>query len=125
MRRPGADGYGTDDRNLERKSAVQMCCDRYGWQHQKNEGRFVEYHPGGDEIDEAITAQQAWRNILRHGDIHRLEDLERKSLSAFSFGKTGWAIPPVVSSRILSCLTDPTDVLSMFSQETISSGAIQ
>ena len=100
MRRPaGGDGYA-DDRNLERKSAVQMCVDRHSWQHQKNEGRWVDYTPGSDEIDEAITSQKAWRAILRHGDIQQLDDLERKSLSAFNFGNTGWVIPPQVSMRV-------------------------
>jgi len=42
MRQPGGNGFGADDRGLERKSAVQMCVDRYGWQHQKNEGRWVD-----------------------------------------------------------------------------------
>ena len=53
------------------------------------------------------------------------DDLERKSLSSFSFGNTGWVIPPQISTRILSCLTDRSDVLSMCSQETISAGSIQ
>jgi len=125
-RRPsGGGGFGADDRGLERKSAIQMCVDRYGWQHQKNEGRWIDYMPGGDEIDEALTLHKAWRSILRHGDINRLDELERKSLSSFNFANAGWVIRPQVSSRILSCLVDPTDVLSMFQQETISADSIQ
>jgi HK97 family phage major capsid protein len=124
LRRLGSASYG-DDRDLERKSAITMCQDRHAWRNQKNEGRWVDYVPGGDEIDEGIMAQKAWRAILRHGDIQRLDDIERKALSSFTFGSAGWVIPPQVSTRILSCLTDPTDVLSMFSQETISAGSIQ
>jgi hypothetical protein len=116
MRRPaGGEGYGGAS-NLERKSAIQMCLDRHAWRNQKNEGRWVEYVPGGAEVDEALNAMQAWRSILRHDDIQRLDDIERKALSSFSFGSAGWVTPPRVSTRILSCLTDPTDVLSMFDQ---------
>jgi len=125
MRRPSGTDFGADDGSLERKSAITMCQDRHAWRNQKIEGRFVEYAPGGSEIDEAINAQRAWKALLHHDDIQRLDDIERKSLSAFSFGSTGWVVPPQVSSRILSCLTDPNDVLSMFSQETISAGSIQ
>jgi hypothetical protein len=58
LRRPGGGSYG-DASNLERKSAITMCQDRHLWQHQKNEGRWIEYTPGADEINEAITAQKA------------------------------------------------------------------
>jgi HK97 family phage major capsid protein len=102
-----------------------MCQDRQSWQHPNEEGRWIEYQPNGTEIDEAINAHKAWRSIIRHGDMQRLDDLERKSLSSFSFGSSGWVVPPQVSSRVLSCLIDPTDVLSMFSHETISAGSIQ
>jgi hypothetical protein len=125
MRRPaGGEGHG-DDRDITRKSAVQMCIDRRALANPRNEGRWTPYTPGGAEIDEALNAMKAWRNILRHGDLQRLDDIERKALSSFSFGSAGWVTPPQVSSRILSCLTDPTDVLSLFSQETISAGSIQ
>jgi HK97 family phage major capsid protein len=125
MRRPGGESHG-GDRDLERKSAIQMCVDRHAWRNQKNEGgRWVEYRPGSDEVDEALSAMQAWRSILRHGDLQRLDDIERKALTSFSFGSAGWVVPPQVSTRILSCLTDPTDVLSMFSHEAISAGSIQ
>ena len=55
MRRPG-DGFGADDRSLERKGAIQMCVDRHSWQHQKHEGRWVEHSPSGNEIDKALNA---------------------------------------------------------------------
>ena len=60
-----------------------MCRDRYSWLHQKNEGRWIEYQPSSTELDEATTAQKAWR-AMRHGDLQRLDDLERKSLSSFT-----------------------------------------
>jgi hypothetical protein len=91
-RRPGSESYA-DGRDIEHKSAIQMCIDRHSWQHQKNEGRWLEYTPGYEEIAEAITAQQAFRAILRHGDFQRLDHLEQKSLSAFNFD-SGWVMPP-------------------------------
>jgi HK97 family phage major capsid protein len=122
--RPGADRYdGASD--LVRKDAIQMCIDRHSWEHQKHEGRRLEYTPKGEEIDEAMCAQRAWRAILRHGNIQRLDPIEQKALSSFNFNSSGWVVPPQVSSRILSCLTDETDFLSLLGQETISAGSVQ
>jgi len=68
---------------------------------------------------------KAYKALLRHGDLQRLDPLEQKSLSSFSFSNAGWVVPPVVSAQILSCLTEPADFLSVFGQEQISSGSIQ
>jgi HK97 family phage major capsid protein len=126
MRRPGADGYGGDAGDLdERKSAVEMCQARFNWQHQKIEGRPLAYHPSSAEIDDAVSAQKALRAIMRHGDFARLDHIEQKSLSSFSFAGSGWVVSPEMSSRILSCLTDETDFMSLLSQETISAGSVQ
>jgi len=121
--RPGAEGGY--DHGFERKDAIQMCRDRFAWERQKTEGREIEYAPGSDEIEVAVVAQRGWRKILRHGRLERLDHTEQKSLSAFSFGGTGWMVPPTLSNRILSCLTDPDDFMSLLSQESISGPSIQ
>jgi len=38
-----------------------MCPGRHVWQHQKNEGRWIDYSSGSDEITAPITAQKAFR----------------------------------------------------------------
>lgn len=123
--RPGGGdcGGGTD---IERKSAIEMCLDRRSWSVNKIEGgRWQDYTPSSEEIEEAITAHKAFKALLHcHGDFTRLDHEFQKSLSAFNFGSSGWAVPPTFSSRVLSCLTDPTDFLSLLPQETISGGSI-
>ena len=76
-------------------------------------------------MDEGTNAMKAWCYMLRLGDLQRLDDVERKSLSSFVFSSAGWITPPQVSSRILSCLTNPADFMSLFGQEQISAGSIQ
>lgn len=124
MRRPGADRG--DDRDLERKSAIEMCEDRRSWSMQKSEGgRWLDYQPSRDEIEEAIGAQRSFKALLRsNGDFRRLEPIEQKNLSAFSFGNNGWAVPSEFSSRVLSCLVDPSDFLSLLPQATVSGASI-
>jgi HK97 family phage major capsid protein len=121
--RPGSDYRGGED--LERKSAIEMCEWRHGWERQKSEGREIDYVPSSLEIDEAITAQRAWHKIIRHGRLERLSHEDQKSSSSFTFGGSGWVIPPELSRRILTCLTDQADFMSLLSRESISGSSIQ
>ena len=120
--RPGWDGPAPDAQ-FERKDAIEHCLVRHSLQSPRNEGA-IEYAPTTQEIDEALLARKAIRHIWRHGDERRLDDLERKSLTAFNFGNVGWVMSPSVSSKVLSCLGDPTDFGDLFHSETISSSSI-
>src|SRR5262249_22805393 len=67
------------------------------------------------------------RGYLRHGNVERLDSLERKSLSSFSFsGAAGsFLLPPTMSDRVLSCLVSPTDLSGLVDSITISTGSVQ
>jgi len=121
LNRPGFDsGYSA---GVERKDdEIEMCRQRHSYLHQKNEGPPVEYEPSGSEVDEAAHAIKAWRGFMRHGDLHRLPEIERKSLSAFSFGN-GWLLQPEQSGRVLSCLNDVQDAMGLFGQLAIGAGS--
>src|SRR6516165_5011984 len=67
----------------------------------------------------------ALRNLFRHGDMSRLEVTEKKSLTSFSFGSSGFIMPPEMSSTVLSCLVDPTDVTGLMNNVTISAPSIK
>jgi HK97 family phage major capsid protein len=123
-RRPGAESYGTS-RDLEQKHAIELCLDRKSWSQQKYEGRRDEYVPSSAEIQEAIDCAHAFKALLRNsGDYRRLDHDEQKSLSAFTFGANQWVLPTEFSNRVLTCLTDMTDFLSLLPVETISGASI-
>jgi hypothetical protein len=61
-----------------------------------------------EKIDEALGARRAFKAMLRHGDVARLDNFERKSLSSFSFGTNGFLLPPKRSNIVLPCLVDPS-----------------
>jgi HK97 family phage major capsid protein len=90
----------------------------------KRDGPQPDYVPSGIEIDDAMLATKAIRSLLRHGDIERLPGEERKSLTAFSFGNSGWILPPQLADRVLSCLVDQTSVASLLGLATTSAGSI-
>jgi HK97 family phage major capsid protein len=71
-----------------------------------------------------LGAHKAFRSLFRHGDIERVATHERKALTSFAIGNSGWILPPQMSDRILSCLVDQTNVASLMGQETISAGSV-
>jgi HK97 family phage major capsid protein len=124
MGRPGSEG-GVDGRELERKHAIELCLDRKSWSSQKYEGRREAYAPSTDEIEEAISCARAFKALLRNsGDYRALDADQQKSLSSFTFGGSQWALPTEFSNRVMSCLEDQTDFLSLLPIETISGSSI-
>lgn len=122
--RPGAEWRNCDD--LERKDAIGLCEIRHFDRSPKADAITTKsYEPGSDEIDEAIAATRGFQKILRHGDINRLDNLERKSLSAFAFGTNGFMLSPVRANRVLSCLTDPSDLSGLVDRVTISGPSVK
>jgi HK97 family phage major capsid protein len=90
----------------------------------KNDGA-ADYDPSPGEIDEAIVVRKAIRKLFRHGDSNKLDHLERKSLTSFSFGSSGFFLAPEQSDQVLSCLADQTDIAGLMNNVQISGGSIK
>src|SRR5262245_48921051 len=122
LNRPGA---AADNDNIdERKQASDFCVLRRNITVPKSDGNTVIYLPSPTEIDEARTACRGLRNLWRLSDPNRLDQLERKSLSSFSFGTNEFLLPPTLASQVLSCLTDPSDITSLTNTVNISGPSI-
>ncbi|GLR85838.1 phage major capsid protein [Bradyrhizobium iriomotense] len=118
--RPGA--LDAADLALERKHATDYLTAR----HVLKVGASpLPPEFGGQEIEQAIAARKAFRSFLRFGDFQRMLDPERKALSEFALGQFGVLVPPQISDRILSCLTDPGDLAGIVDNLTISGASIQ
>jgi len=78
--RPGAFGgdLGATD---ERKSATEMCRIKHALDVPKIE--TTEYVPSSAQVDAALAAKRGLKALIRHGDMNKLDSMERKSLSAF------------------------------------------
>jgi len=55
-------------------------------------------------------------------DLAKLENFERKSLSAVMLGGNGFLVPPERSNIVLSCLADPSDLSGLVDRVQISDG---
>lgn len=81
---------------------------------------------GYQEIDQAALARKAFVSYVRTGgEYGRMIEMEKKALSEFSVGSIGHLVPPEISDRILSRLTNPGDLTGTVDNLTISSGAVQ
>ena len=123
LNRPGAEG--ANDNIDERKEASDFCILRRNITVPKSDGSNIVYLPTPAELEEARTACRGLRNLWRLSDPNRLDQLERKSLSAFSFGTNEFLLPPTLATQVLSCLTDPSDITSLTNTVNISSSSIR
>jgi HK97 family phage major capsid protein len=57
--------------------------------------------------------------------IEQLPVDQRKSLSSFSLGSSGFFLPPEMSTTVLSCLEDTSDVTGLVSNTPISGPSIK
>ena len=78
------DGIG---RNFRKDEAVEYCKARKALTTPKIEADVSpDYQPTSTEVDEAVTARRALKNLFRVGDPARLGNpLQTKSLSSFAF----------------------------------------
>src|SRR5215471_16676511 len=123
--RPGGFGGGDRESDVERKDAAELCRVKHYLDKPKNDGIGGEYVPSSSEVDEALLANKAMRSLFRHGNLDRLDNVQRKSLSSFAFGSNQYILAPQWSDRVLSCLADPTDVSGLMGQATTSVGSLK
>lgn len=124
-KRTGRLGFGSEfSAEAERKAAIGLLQLKHDLKIPKRDPQHPFVANEGD-ITEAKNAIDAIRALMHTTDISSLPDVYRKSLSSFSFGGSGFILPPTMSDRILSCLTDQTDVTSLFDSVNISGASVR
>ena len=122
VNRPGQDLIG-DEAN--RKAAIGLL----ELKHALKIPKLDVQHPfsaSEDQINEAMAHINAIKALMKTTDHSRLPDIQRKALSSFSFGSNGFLLPVEMRhARILSCLTDVTDVTSLMDNVTVSGSSIK
>jgi formate dehydrogenase major subunit len=116
-----------DERNVftaKPDRAVDSVCPYCGV------GCQLTYHIKDDKLlyvsgNTALSARKAIHNLFRHGDTSRLEPLEKKALTSFSFGSSGFILPPEMSNIVISCVVDETDVTGLMQNVTTSAGSLK
>jgi HK97 family phage major capsid protein len=83
------------------------------------------FTPSHDDLAEAELACKAMRNLLKVTSLDALSLLERKALSSFALGSSGYLLPPEWSSQILSCLEDQSDITGLLTNIAISGSSLK
>jgi HK97 family phage major capsid protein len=76
-------------------------------------------------VNEKNCAVRGARHLLQTTNIDSLPIDQRKALTSFNVGQSGFILPPEMSSTILSCLVDQTDLAGVMNNVTISGASIK
>jgi predicted phage gp36 major capsid-like protein len=122
-------GRGTDDftafgADSSRKAAIALLEMKQQLLVPKHDP-LHPFRPTEDQIKEAEIACRAVSSLMHATDVAHLPDAERKALSSFSLGGSGFILRPEQSDRILSCLIDETDVAGLMQNINISGSSIE
>lgn len=120
--RQGTGDVTGDEAN--RKAAVGLLQ----LKHELKIGKKDAEHPftaTEDQITEAAVAIKGMHSLINTTDIANLTPEHRKALSSFNFGSNGFILAPEMSSRILSCLIDKTDVAGIMANMTIAGPSVK
>jgi len=120
--RPGSDTK--DGADLEKKEAIDFLQARHNLRVPKRDQAHV-FNPSDDAVTEAVLACKAVRGLMRTTDLNQLPADQRKALSSFALGSSGFILPPELSNRVLSCLVDVTDITGLVSSLTIAGPSIK
>ncbi|MBR1172986.1 phage major capsid protein [Bradyrhizobium sp. KB893862 SZCCT0404] len=121
INRPGFDDVSD---HANRRAAIGLLQLKHALKIPKHDPQHP-FAPSEDAITEAKAHIDAIRALMKTTDVARLPDTQRKALSAFSFGASGFVLPPEMSDRILSCTIDQTDVTALMGSATLAGNAIK
>jgi HK97 family phage major capsid protein len=117
-------GNGSPDVD-ERKSALEMLQQRHHYTQTKHDAMLPEPSFSEDQIAESKLAIRGLRTLMHSTSIDQVPLDQRKALSSFSFGSSGFILAPEMSNEILSCLEDITDIAGIMRNITISGPSIR
>lgn len=108
----------------ERKAAIGLLELKHQFHIQKKDAAHP-FNPTDTDIESAVIASKAMRSLIHSTDIGQLPEDQRKALSAFNVGSSGFILAPEMSSRVLSCLENVSDITGLMSNLTISGPSIR
>jgi HK97 family phage major capsid protein len=124
VNRPGAGGSGEFSADADQAAARSLVELKYRLRIPKHDPQHP-FAPSLDDVSEAETAIKAMRHLLRTTSIDTLDHVERKALTSFQLGSSGFLLPPEWSSQILSCLEDKTNLTGLVNNIPISGASLK
>jgi len=125
MRKHGRPAGGNGHETDARSQAIGLLEQKYFATTTKTDPALPPPSFSEDQIAEAKLAIRGLKTLMHSTSIDQLRFDERKALSAFSFGSTGFLLAPEQSNEILSCLEDVGDLAGIMRNISISSSSIK
>jgi HK97 family phage major capsid protein len=123
MNRPGG-GTGSDGGDADHAAARGLLELKHVLRIPKADPEHP-FAPTSDEIDEAALACKAMKHLLKVSTADALSMMERKALTSFQLGSSGYLLPPEWSAQILSCLESKTDLTGLVNNIPISGSSLK
>lgn len=123
MARPEISGTAKDKEDKSTEDAINVLKQMH--HYKKIETPFDVKNYNLDDAKVALdTVDKIWR--LKAGERHEvhLEGMELKSLNTISI-EGHFFVKPAMSSRIITCQTEYSEILDLFTQENISNASIE
>ena len=119
-------GGGNNDRDdAERGAAIDLLQLKYVQRQPKRDPGGSPFVADEASIAEAALAVRGIKHLLQTTDISSMPIDERKALTSFSVGASGFLLPLEMSTQVLSCLEDKSDVAGLMSNVSISGPGIK
>jgi len=127
MRRQGrpSGGNGFDPDVDERKSAIGLLEQKHFASVTKADPALPAPSWGSEQIAEATLAIRGLRSLMHSTSIDQVPLDQRKALSQFSLGSSGFLLSPEMSDTILSCLVDVADIAGLMNNVNVSGAGIK
>ena len=118
-------GGAGEDFEAERKQALGLLELKQQFRSTKRDPAAEPLRPTEEQITEAATACKAIKAVMHSTDVTQLTPEQRKSLTSFNMGASGFILPPEMSNQILSCLVYPTDVSGLMGNMAVAGPSIK
>ena len=124
--RPGASALGGEFSPGAERAAARGLLELKHMVRQPKADPLHVFNPSEDDLTEAEIACKAMRHVLKlSGGIEGLDGIQRKALSSFALGSSGWLLPPDWSQTILSCLQAKTDLTGLVTNLTTTGSSLK
>ena len=106
--------------NDEREQAIGLLQTKHALRTPKTDVSAPDIAFNEEQVSEATIAIKALRSLMHATSMDAVPLDQRKALSSFNLGSSGFLLAPEMSQQILSCIEEPSDITGLMGNVTIS-----